>query len=45
MYTKPEMNVEQFEVEDILTTSTNPEQPTTPSDPFETEEIPISEIN
>ena len=42
MYTKPELMLEQFEVEDIITTSDNPT--TTTNDPFEIENLPVENL-
>lgn len=45
MYTKPELMLEQFEVEDVITTSgAGSDIPTTTNDPFEIPQISIEDL-
>ena len=46
MYTKPELTIEQFEVEDIITTSgAGSDTPAIITDPFEATPIPVDSVD
>lgn len=45
MYTKPELTIEQFEVEDVITASSAAPTPAPATDPFEAAPIPVDSVN